>query len=128
MNSKYKNDNIFGSGPHRFLVGRQGRRIVPLSAVYGVPAVPGTEQYGEFELRVEVSGRLVASSESNLRGIIDDILAYTALSEEPGTLEDGLGNEWDGVLLLKFETFGSIERGREVSVSYAAEFGVVTGE
>lgn len=127
MSSSYKNDDIFGSGPHQFNVGRRGRRIVPLSAIANDASVAGAEQFGEFELRVEVRGRLVATTESNLRNQIDDILAYTDSGETSGTLRDGNGAEWDGVKLLNLELFGAIERGRAFSVSYTAEFGELAG-
>lgn len=127
MSSRYKNDNIFGSGPHEFIVGRRGRRVVSYSAAFNDATIPGSEQFGEFETRVEVRGRLVASSESSLRGLVDDILAYTDESESAGTLEDGNGAEWDDVKLLNFEVLGDVDRGRVYSLRYTAAFGFLTG-
>jgi len=66
MSSSFKGVDLFGSGPHVFEVGRQGRRVVSISAVSGDPSAPGSFESGDYELRVTVRGRLVASSESAL--------------------------------------------------------------
>ena len=123
MGSSYLGIDVFGSGAHRFVVGRQGRRIISLAAIVGSASEAGTAQFGDLELRVEVRGRLVASSEAGLWLVRDALLDQTGLGVNPGVLEDGHGHQWAGMTLLTIEEDGEIARGREISVGYVATFG-----
>lgn len=121
--SSFKGDDLFGSGPHRFEVGREGSRVVSYAAASGDPTVAGSFVSGDLELRITVRGRLVATSESGLwarRDAITDEAASTAVA---GTLADGRGRNWTGMRLLSFTPEGPVDRGRVFSVGYAAEFG-----
>ena len=124
MSSSFKGLDLFGSGPHVFEVGRQGRRVVALSTVSGDASVPGTFESGDWELRVSVHGRLVAASESALWTLRDAITAQAAFEVVGGDLIDQHGRIWSGVKLLGVEWSGAIDRGRVLSVGYTAEFGV----
>lgn len=124
--SSFRGLDLFGSGPHRFEVGRMGRRVVSYAAVAGDPTVPGSFTAGDQELRVTVRGRLVASSESALWALRDAAAAEAASGAPAGTLDDGRGRSWAGVKMLSFATDGPTDRGRAFSVGYTAEFGVLT--
>ena len=121
--SSFKGSNLFGSGPHRFTVGREGRRIVAYATVAGDPLVPGTLTAGDLGLRVTVRGRLVASSDSALWSLRDAITAQAASDSDAGTLSDGRGRSWPDMKLIAFEPAGPVDRGRVVSLAYTAEFG-----
>ena len=124
--SSFKGDDLFGSGPHRFTVGRQGRRVVDYAAVSGDPSMPGSFTSGDLELRVTVRGRLTASSETALWAQRDGIVAQAASTSGPGPLADGNGRTWTGMKLLAFRPDGPTERGRVFSLGYTAEFGELT--
>lgn len=125
--STFKGEDLFGSGPHRFEVGRQGRRVVSLAAASGDPSVPGTFTSGDHELRVTVRGRLIGDDEDDLWDQRDAIAAHAASGSGAGTLADGNGRTWAGLKLISFEA-GATERGRVVSAGYTAEFGVISGD
>lgn len=121
--SSFKGDDLFGSGPHRFSVGEQGRRVISNAAIAGSAAADGSATYGDRELRIAVAGRLVASSESALWSLRDAIVSEAASTESEGTLTDGNGRSWDDVYLFGFTPDGDIDRGRVFSLGYSAEFG-----
>lgn len=127
MGSSFKGIDLFGSGGHRFVVGRVGRRVVSLSALTGDLSVEGTSEFGDWELRVEVRGRLVAASDSSLWSRRDAITAQADSSIDSGTLVDEQGHSWSAMKLIRFEETGPTRRGREVSVGYVAEFGQLIG-
>jgi hypothetical protein len=124
--SSFKGVDLFGSGPHRFEVGRQGRRVVTYAAVAGDPTAPGSFSAGDQELRVTVRGRLAAATGPALWTLRDAIAAEAASTSGAGTLADGLGRTWTNVKLLSFTPDGPTDRGREFSVGYTAEFGRLT--
>lgn len=126
MGSSFKGVDLFGSGPHVFEVGRQGRRVVSLSVVSGDASVPGTFESGDYELRVTVKGRLVASSESGLWSLRDAIAAQAEFEVSGGNLVDHHGRTWSGVKLFQVEWLGAVDRGRVLSVGYEALFGVTS--
>lgn len=121
--SSFKGDDLFGSVPHRFEVGRQGSRVVSYAAASGDPTVGGSFVSGDLELRITVRGRLVATSEPALWSLRDAITDEAASAAGPGTLADGRGRTWTGVRLLSFTPDGPVDRGRVFSVGYTAEFG-----
>ena len=126
MGSTFKGNDLFGSGPHVFEVGRQGRRVVSLSAITGDPSIAGTIESGDFELRVTVKGRLVALSESALWALRDAIAADAEFEVAGGDLVDHHGRTWAGVKLFSVEWGGEIDRGRVLSIGYEAFFGVTS--
>ena len=126
MGSSYKGDDLFGSGAHRFVLGRRGRRIVAGSTIAFDPAIPGASEWGDLELRIEVRGRLVATSDSPLWSLRNSILAQAVSTVGSGTLIDEHGHSWQDVKLLTYEESGATRRGRKVSVAYTAVFGQLT--
>lgn len=125
MSSSFKGVDYFGSGPHRFVVGRQGRRLVSLAAVTGDPTLSGSFEAGDRELRLEVRGRLVAQSEAGLWALRDALTLQAAFEVTGGTLIDHHGQEWEDVVLLTVEWAGPVGRGRVWSVGYTALFGTL---
>lgn len=125
MSSSFKGVDYFGSGPHRFVVGKQGRRVVSLSTVAGDPTLSGSFEVGDRELRVEVRGRLVAQSEAGLWALRDALTLQAAFEVTGGTLVDHHGHEWEDVVLLTVEWAGAATRGRVWSVGYSAVFGAL---
>jgi len=128
MGSLYKELDLFGSGPHRFQMGRQGRRMVSLAAVTNNASVPGTDAFGDLELRVEVRGRLVAEDEADLWELRDAIVNEARDDSPSGQLEDQHGQQWETMKLLTYSEDGAISRGRTWSVGYIVEFGRLYGE
>ena len=124
MGSSFKGTDLFGSGPHVFELGRQGRRIVSLAALSGDPSIEGTIESGDHELRVTVKGRLVAESESALWALRDAIAAEAAFEVAGGNLVDHHGRTWSGVKLFWVEWDGAVDRGRTWSIGYEALFGI----
>lgn len=126
MGSAFKGLDLFGSGPHVFEVGRQGRRVVSLSALSGDPSVPGTIESGDDELRVSVRGRLVSGTEAGLWQLRDALAAQAVSGVAGGDLIDHHGRVWAGVKLLRVEWDSPVDRGRVRSVGYTALFGVTS--
>ncbi|MFK7760042.1 MAG: hypothetical protein AB8C13_08850 [Phycisphaerales bacterium] len=125
--SSFKGMDLFGSGGHRFVNRRLGRRVVSLAAVLGDPVTPGTIESGNWEVWVEVRGRLEASSDSLLWSLREDILDEAEFGVSAGVLRDEHGYEWDDMKLLTYEETGPTQRGRRVSVGYTVLFGRLTG-
>lgn len=123
MSSSFKGNDLFGSGAHRFAVGRRGRRLVALSTLSGVVTDAGSLEFGDLELRVEVRGRLIAADDAALWVLRDAITAEGDSLVGSGVLIDHHGRSWSTMKLLSFEEDGMSDRGREVSVGYTALFG-----
>lgn len=126
MMSSFKGLDLFGSGAHRFLNQRLGRRVVSYASLLGDPSATGTFDSGDWEVWVEVHGRLVAASDSLLWDLRDDILTQAESGMTHGVLVDTHGHSWAGMSLLTYEETGPVQRGREVSVGYVVVFGRLT--
>ena len=123
MGSSYKGVDLFGSGPHRFAMARQGHLVLSAFAAFG-DFSPTTYPLGLYELGVVVTGRLVATSEAALWARRDAITAQLedTFSPTPGTLADGLGRTWPEMVLFLYEEQDRVDRGRAWSVGYTARF------
>lgn len=124
MASSFKGLDLFGSGPHRFMVAAQGMRAISLAAVAEDPTVEGSAWFGDLELEVHVRGRLVAESESALWTVRDAIAAHADSDSTPvpGTLIDPHGRTWTGMSMFRYEEHGGVDRGRVWSVAYTCRF------
>ncbi len=120
MGSSFKSVDLFGSGPHRFRVLKQGQLVVSDFAIGGFSGA--TSYLGLVELRVVVRGRLVAESESALWTLRDAIGAELLDPPLPGELVDGHGRSWEDMSLIRYEEEDRTDRGRVWSVGYACEF------
>lgn len=120
MASTFKGLDLFGSGPHRFSVAREGQAMQ--SELFENPPAPGTRYIGLVELRVTITGRLVAASESALWTIRDAITAQLLDPPVPGTLIDHHGRTWTDMSFVRFIPADRTDRGRVRSLAYTARF------
>ncbi|MEO1278793.1 MAG: hypothetical protein AAFV77_07555 [Planctomycetota bacterium] len=123
MPSMYNGTALFDSGPHRFMVQRQGQTEVEP----GEPAIQGQAsarwlQLGLVQLSITVRGRLIAPDEAGLWALRDAISAELTASASPATLEDGNGRIWTGMWLVRYEETGPVDIGRAWSIGYKAVF------
>ncbi|MDI1288489.1 MAG: hypothetical protein PSX37_00880 [bacterium] len=120
MPSSFKSLNLFGSGPHRFALGKRGQLVVSDFALGGSGA--GSTPQGLIELDVVVTGRLVASSESALWTLRDAVAAQLTDPLQTGTLIDLHGRTFTGMSFITFEQTGPTDRNRQFSLPYRAVF------
>lgn len=118
--SLYKNQDLFGSGPHRFRLGVIGETVVPNMALGRIDS--GSTPIGPTELDVVVEGRLTATTWQQLKSRIDAVAAVIDSPPTPGTLTDGRGVVYDNMTLIRFETVGRVDCGRVWSQSFLAVF------
>lgn len=121
MSSSFKSLNLFGSGPHRFATGEQGKYVVALRA-FSDPSVPGSAYFGDEELEVIVRGRFAAATDAALWTIRDAITAQAAFAGSAGTLIDHHGRTWTDMSLITYAEEDRTDRGRTVSIAYTATF------
>lgn len=121
MGSTFKGMDLFGSGPHRFSVGKEGLFTATNTEIQGTPT-PGTTELGLLELEVQVAGRLVAESESALWSLRDAITAELSSPAVAGTLIDHHGRTWTDMTFVRFDPADRTDRGRRVSLGYRATF------
>lgn len=119
MGSTFGSLALFDSGPHRFVEGSMGRLTLP--PLSGANGLPHTQDYGERELVIFQSGRLVAPDDAALWAQVDAIRAE-AESTNARTLTDHHGRSWAGVELIRFSPGERIDRGRRVSLAYTAVY------
>jgi hypothetical protein len=120
MPSSFKGLDLFGSGPHRFAVARQGQAIT--SELFATPPASGSLYLGLAELAVTVAGRLVAASEAALWALRDAITAQLLDPPAPGTLVDLHGRTWSDLSFVSFAPADRTDRGRVWSLAYEARF------
>lgn len=120
MASSFKGVDLFGSGPHRFTLGRQGHLVIP-DVSFGI-FEPGSFPYGLVELDVIVTGRLVAASDAALWVLRDAITGAFEDEPTPGTLVDLQGRAWNTMSFIRYEEQETVDRGRVVSIGYVATF------
>ncbi len=120
MPSSFKSLDLFGSGPHRFALARQGQALQ--SELFASPPAAGTRYLGLVELQVIVTGRLVAASESALWTLRDAITAQLLDPPDPGPLIDLHARTWPEMSFVGFTAADRTDRGRVVSIGYEAKF------
>ena len=70
----------------------------------------------------ELTGRLVAASESGLRTLRDAVAAQLLDPPTAGTLVDTTGRSWAGMSLVEYREEPAVDRGRSWSIAYTAVF------
>lgn len=118
--SSYNGSDLFGSGPHRFVLGPLGEYVLRMARVD--PFQAGSQAVGPLEETVTVRGRLVALTEEGLWGLVDAIHAELTDPPTVATLVDEHGREWEGMSFIRFEAAEPTQRGRERSLGYEAGF------
>ncbi len=120
MPSSFKSLNLFGSGPHRFSLGKSGQLLVPDLVLGGSGS--GSTPQGLIELDVIVTGRLIAATEAALWVLRDAIGAQLTDPLQVGKLFDLHGRSWADVSFITFEQTGPTDRNRLISLPYRAVF------
>lgn len=120
MSSSFKGLDLFGSGPHRFSLGKRGQLVVADFALGGFDA--GSVPLGLLELDITVRGRLVAAGEAALWSLRDTITAQLLHPPTPGTLVDPNGRAWSDMSFVSFTEADRTDRGRVRSIAYTALF------
>lgn len=121
--SRYKGQNLFGSGEHGFVVHGAVERL----AEHVGPGVDGVglTGLGRDGRRIDQSGILLGDDIAAMSRQLDAIEAE--LGAGGGDLVDDLGRTWSGAMLVSFEP-GAIERvGVRLSVKYTARYVCVGG-
>lgn len=118
--SRYKNVDLFGSGPHRFRAVWYGEVVVANMALGRIES--GSTPIGPAELDVIVDGRLIGLSWNELRSRIDAIVSIIDSPPTPGTLVDGRGIAYENMTLIRFQPAGRPEAGRVHSLGFEAVF------
>jgi len=128
--SSFRALDLFGSGPHRFVVPERALVVIPLWVIgsYGYDDGSGSVVLGEKELIVEVRGRLVASDEAGLWALRGAVAGEADTPQTKGALVDNDGRTWSDMTLVKYEETGAVDRGRVWSMGYVATFRRVTNE
>ncbi len=116
--SSYKQQNLFGSGPHRFAAHGRSLRL----AEHETPGVDGAAvtSLGRSTRRIDQTGSLIADDLAGLQNQLDAVEA--AMDGTAGSLIDESGRSFDGVLLVRFAP-GEIHRlGPRLAVDYQARY------
>lgn len=113
--SSFNGQDLFSSGPHRFVYDVTGRLYLPPLA--GANQDFATADYGPLELSVIQTGRLIADDDAGLIALIDAVRAV-AESDDHGTLVDATGRSLTGMSMLRFTLTSTIDRGRVHSAPY----------
>lgn len=111
---------VFGSGPSRVMEGPRGEYVLTKARVS--PFQAGSEAIGPLEVRVIVTGRLVAGVASDFNLLVQSILDLLTDPPNVYNVSDALGREWADMSFVLFEATGPVQSGREVSMTYRAEF------
>lgn len=117
--SSIAGQQLFESGPHRFVVRAVGRVFLPPFALDFLQET--TFVAGPLELWVRQTGRLVAQDGPTLWELVELIRAR-AESALQGTLITNDGRSWSGMTLLRFRPEERVDRGRLVSLAYDADY------
>lgn len=117
--SSIAGQQLFESGPHRFVVRAVGRVFLPPFALDFLQET--TFVAGPLELWVRQTGRLVADDGPTLWQLVEQIRSR-AESALNGTLVTNDGRSWDDMTLLRFRPADEVDRGRRVSLAYEADY------
>ena len=118
--SRYKNIDLFGSGPHRFRVAWYGEVVLANMALGRADS--GSTPIGPAELDVIVEGRLIGSTWSELKSRVDAIVSVIDSPPTPGMLVDDRGVNFENMSLIRFEPMGRPDPGRVYSLAFTAVF------
>lgn len=110
---------LFDSGPHRFVVRSLGTLFFPPLSIDFLQTT--TELIGPIELAIRQTGRLVSTTESGLRSLVDAIQA-AGEARVNGVLIDSAGQSWSDMTFLRFRPEDRVDRGRVISLVYRADY------
>lgn len=116
--SRYRDQDLFGSGPHRFVVHGRAMRLVEhdLAGADGVKAAA----LGRTARRIDQTGTLVADDLAGLQSLMDAM--ESVIDGATGTLLTDTGQSLANVMMVEFEP-GSIYRiGPRLAVDYQIQY------
>lgn len=116
--SRYKNQNLFSSGPHRFHFHAAGQR----TAEHSLPGADGVSitVLGKAARTIEQSGTLIADDPAALMRLIAAIEA--AMDGSAGLLIDDRDRSWPGVVMTDFKPGPEYRVGPRLAVDYTARY------
>ncbi len=119
--SSYRGIDLFGSGPHRFVV----RGIEQRAVSHVAPGVDGERitPMGRSNRRIDQSGTLVGDDIASLeaqRGAIE-----SAMDGQPGDLVDDVGRTHERVVMLVFDTEQVRRIGPRLAMDYQVRYAQV---
>ena len=130
----YNDSAIFGAGPQRVLVGPRGAAAESVGGERS-PKQAGSVVVGPLEETVVVRGRLVGATHAAVESQRAALASAAKAEGPPAKLTDSFGRTWNDMLFVRV-TFGAgspgrgisegFEAGRDVSLSFEAEFRKVT--
>jgi len=120
LSSSFKSKNLFGSGPHRFMMSKRGQLVVSSFALGGGDA--GSVWLGLVETDITVRGRLQATTEAALWVLRDAVLEELIDPPAAGTLVDLNERSWSTMSFVSYVEGDRTDRGRVRSVAYTAIF------
>ena len=120
MATKFKGEYLFGAGPSRIRIGPAGEYVLTNARVD--PFLAGSQPVGPLEQTLTVTGRLVANDEESLAALLAAINAELTHPPRVGTVADPAGNEWNDMSFVRFEPTAPIQRARQISLPFIAEF------
>jgi len=119
MSSTFTGLDLFGSGPHRFVIKPVGMLFLP--PLTADPLQITTDVVTQLELAIIQTGRLVAASDAALWALVDTIEQKVEIPLK-GSLVDHSGRSWLNMTMLRFVPDDRIDRGRVVSLSYRVDY------
>lgn len=116
--SQFKTLNLYGSGPHRFVVQSPSLRFDE----QGSPGAVGMRLRlaGVDGRRITQAGTLLADSAAGLREQVNAI--EKAMDGGAGTLIDEHDQQWSGVVMRRFVIERQYRRGPRHALDYTAEY------
>lgn len=120
--SSFQGVDLFGSGPHRTVLGTRKQQVVALAAIVQQPDEPGSVSTGDRDWEIVIRGRLVSETAAGLWTLQQAVIARAGFDAGEGRLIDTLGRVWDGVRLVEYEEEERVLPGRVWSVGYTATF------
>jgi len=116
--SRFKDQDLFGSGPHAFLVHGLEQR----HAAHAPPGADGAvvTTLGRSPRRIEQTGTLFGDDLADLQAQLDAIEA--AMDGQPGALVDDRGRTHGAVVMLRFAPGAVRRRGARLAVDYEADY------
>ncbi len=116
--SSFAGEDLFGSGPHEFLLGPWQRSL----QARGFAGLNGLLllDMGLRSRTITQTGRLQADSADDLHAVLDAINARCDGDEH--ALVDNHGKSYPAVVLVQFQTATPVCRGRGLFCDYAAEY------
>ena len=116
--SRYKDQDLFGSGPHAFHMHGLSQR----HASHEQPGADGARltMLGYRARKIELTGTLLADTAGQMNQQVDVIEA--AMDDQPGTLIDDQDRQFDDVILIAFRPEIVRRAGARLSLEYQADF------